>query len=100
MAAEEHIEMQCTHCTDHAPVRVGGSQTPRCDTCHSLYSAKDWDGLALRWLQHRPEDWVSDVATFLEAVSGIFLPPKEVSPSAQAMLASHIDPGPSDWLTS
>ena len=37
-----------------------------CSTCKGLLIQRDWSALALRWLTYRPEDWVGDVAGFLE----------------------------------
>ena len=37
-----------------------------CSSCKALQREKDWAGLAHRWLTNRPEDWVPDVAAFLQ----------------------------------
>jgi hypothetical protein len=37
-----------------------------CRRCGNLAAACSWRRLALIWLQCRPEDWVDDVASFLE----------------------------------
>lgn len=64
--------LSCTFCKQAAMFReprVAGltRRDPLvCLTCGRLYQSASWDGLALRWLQNRPEDWVSDVSVFLE----------------------------------
>jgi hypothetical protein len=35
-----------------------------------LVRQEKWQALALHWLTHRPEDWVSDVAAWLECTYG------------------------------
>ena len=56
--------MPCKYCS----ARVVGSTT--CGDCSQLVHRGAWNLLAHRWLTERPEDWVPDVAAFLEVSEG------------------------------
>ncbi len=58
--------MECTYCREPAVVRLVGSSVRCCGECQRLFARSDWEALAHRWLHARPEDWVGDVAAYLE----------------------------------
>jgi hypothetical protein len=37
-----------------------------CRRCGNLAAARSWERLAHVWLLNRPEDWIDDVASYLE----------------------------------
>ena len=45
---------------------LGDTPVSCCRQCGNLAAARSWKRLAHRWLVHRPQDWVNDVAAFLE----------------------------------
>ncbi len=90
--------MECTYCPNLAKVSLVGTKFSFCQTCQALANANDWEGLAERWLKHKPQDWQGDVAAYLETSvpevprfallgnqSGLLLP------------ADLVDPDPGDW---
>jgi hypothetical protein len=52
--------MPCKYCS--APV----TSSTTCSDCDRLIAQRFWGLLAHRWLTARPEDWVPDVAAFIE----------------------------------
>jgi hypothetical protein len=62
---------KCVFC-DHLAVFVlpnlwfGDKPAFCCRRCGNLTATRNWKRLAHRWLLHRPQDWVDDVAAFLE----------------------------------
>jgi hypothetical protein len=58
--------MSCRFCPRPAP--DAGSAV--CNPCRQLIQAGSWHLLAHLWLSYRPEDWVPDVAAFLEYTEG------------------------------
>ena len=56
----------CSFCSQPSITRLPrrGHQVCRC--CLQLVRHQQWPRLALRWLKHRPQDWVTDVAAWLE----------------------------------
>lgn len=65
---------RCRFCHNVASFALGVSVAAKgapgasvaCAECWSLVRWRQWDRLAERWLQNRPEDWADDVAAFLE----------------------------------
>ena len=62
----EFMDYRCGYCR-----RIAYWVRPRtgvqvCSTCKGLLIRREWSYLARRWLTYRPEDWVGDVAAFLE----------------------------------
>src|SRR3954464_12920909 len=53
--------MSCTYCDAKTLTRVA-SEHRVCRCCLALTRGGHWDRLANRWLEHRPQDWSSDVA--------------------------------------
>jgi hypothetical protein len=54
--------MPCTYCFGEAT----NSELATCPHCTKLIAEAMWLTLAYRWLHSRPEDWIPDVAAFLE----------------------------------
>lgn len=91
--------MKCTYCTNLARVQLAGREVWCCDTCRALYNAKDWEALARRWLEYKPQDWQRDVEAYLEGTA----PDDPRFELVQRRPSSHLpgdlaDPDPSDWL--
>jgi len=59
----------CSYCSQPSFVLLS-RQRPVCRCCLRLIRRQQWRRLALRWLKHRPEDWVPDVASWLEYSHG------------------------------
>lgn len=58
--------MQCTYCYRQAQWRVKKADLAACHTCCDLIKRKDWRVLAHRHLLAKPEEWIDDVAAFIE----------------------------------
>ena len=61
--------MSCRYCSQP----VAATEESTCSPCGELVSRRMWGLLALTWLAERPEDWVPDVAAFLEHTEGQFV---------------------------
>jgi len=59
--------MSCRFC----PRPVDAPDPGVCGPCAELIEAGSWHLLAHLWLSYRPEDWVTDVAAFLEHTEGL-----------------------------
>ena len=95
----EREPWQCTYCVEPATARLVGSEIKCCRHCRGLYSASDWNALALRWLEQSPEDWVSDVASFLEANAPSEQSFEYTAPPQHLIPVGLVGADPSDWLT-
>jgi hypothetical protein len=62
--------MTCTYCANKRITKLAQGQHPVCRCCLALARRRHWDRLAKRWLEHRPQDWSSDVAAYLEVLHG------------------------------
>jgi hypothetical protein len=58
--------MRCTYCHRQAQWRAGKADLAFCHTCYDLVKRQNWRVLAHRWLLAKPEEWIDDVAAFLE----------------------------------
>ena len=79
--------MPCKYCS--APV----TSSTTCSDCDALVQNRSWTRLAHRWLAARPEDWVPDVAAFLElSADPIGVPGRQAVRAARARRASGESP--------
>ena len=62
----------CSYCSQPSLVALPrrGHQVQVCECRLRLIRHQQWRRLALRWLTHRPQDWVPDVAAWLEYFYG------------------------------
>jgi hypothetical protein len=63
---------RCQFCDEGAvfvvpDMRLEGKPAACCRRCGNLAAAGNWKRLAYRWLVRRPQDWVEDVSSYLEA---------------------------------
>ena len=90
--------MKCTFCTESGPYHLHGSKIRCCERCWRLYRDNEWDALAAVWLASRPEDWVGDVAAYIEQSAPTY-PVFNLTPASRYDVpADLVDMDPSDWL--
>jgi hypothetical protein len=72
--------MSCKYCS--APA----DESAICSDCACVIEHRFWSLLARRWLTSRPEDWIPDVAAFLEVSEGFSAPPERVRTRGDAVV--------------
>ena len=56
----------CRYCTRTAKFVYQKAGVRLCSKCMNLATNRRWEDLASRWLRERPQDWIPDVAAYLE----------------------------------
>lgn len=90
--------MKCTYCNEPGLFHLHGSKTRCCDRCMKLYRNEEWEALARVWLMCRPEDWVGDVAAYIEQSAPTYPVFNMVRAGRYDVPADLVDMDPSDWL--
>lgn len=60
----------CCYCDQPSLATLTDKQYRVCQCCLRLVRHEKWQALALHWLERRPQDWVGDVAAWLECTYG------------------------------